>query len=107
MLHQNVVAQGRRIALVLQNRRVNLAVLLQPGMARKAKEGQERDGETEERRRQVQERPLHFAGVLSSCCFAQTRAGFSSSDLANALRASASRLSRSEERRVGKECRSR
>ena len=89
VLHQDVVAQDGGVAQVFEDGDVDLAILLEPGVAGELKEGEQRerhaDGSGRER--------LHFAGVFSNCCLAQTRLGLSSSDLANAWRASASRFS--------------
>src|ERR1035438_10367561 len=89
MLHQDVVAQHRGVAQVLQDRDVDLAILLQPGVAGELKKSEQREryGGSSGRQR------FHFAGVFSNCCLAQRRLGLSSRDLANAWRASASRFS--------------
>src|SRR5471030_2176588 len=89
MLHQDVVTKKRGVAQMLQDRHINLAVLLQPGMAGKLKKGQEREPCHSDNSGCGHRKMLHFAGVLSSCCFTQIRLGFSSSDLPKAWRASA------------------
>src|SRR5947209_7774811 len=91
MLDQDVVTQNRGVAQMLQDRHVNLAVLLQPGMAGKLKKGQQRErghARAPANGGSVDREPFHFAGVLSSCCFTQIRLGLSSSDFSNAWRAS-------------------
>ncbi len=80
VLHQDVVAQDGGVAQVFEDGDVDLAILLEPGVAGELKEGEQRerhaDGSGRER--------LHFAGVFSNCCLVQTRLGLSSSDLAKA-----------------------
>ena len=89
MLHQNVVAQDGGVAEVFQDGDVDLAVLLEPGVAGELKEGEQRERQAKSSGRER----LHFAGVFSNCCLAQTRLGLSSRDLVKAWRASASRFS--------------
>src|ERR1041384_4514088 len=89
MLRDHVVAQQRRVALMLEDRDIDLSVLLQPGVAGKPEEGYER--ESNDRGRDPG--PPHLTGVLSSCCFTQTRFGFSSRAFVSACRASASLFS--------------
>ena len=90
MLRQDVVAQQRRVALMLQDRDVDLRVLLQPGVAGKLEEGQQRQRQRRPRRPRAR---FIWPGVFSNCCFTHTRFGFSSSDLVSACRASASLFS--------------
>ena len=88
LLHQNLIAQHGRVAQMLQNGDVDLGILLQVRVA-----GELEKREQRERQSGGGGRPrLHFAGVLSNCCFTQTRLGFSASDFSNAWRASASCL---------------
>ena len=89
VLHQDVVAQDRGVAQVFEDGDVDLAVLLEPGVAGELKEGEQRERSAGSSGRER----LHFAGVFSNCCLVQTRLGLSSSDLAKAWRASASRFS--------------
>src|SRR4051794_31902217 len=89
ILRDHVVAEQSRIALLLENRNVDLRVLLQPGVAGELDEAEQRqsgDGGGGPR-------CLHLAGVLSSCFFTQTRLGFSWSNFVSACRASASLFS--------------
>ena len=89
VLHQDVVAQDRGVAQVFEDGDVDLAILLEPGVAGELKKGEQRERHAGSSGRER----FHFAGVFSNCCLAQTRLGLSSSDLANAWRASASRFS--------------
>ena len=86
VLHQDVVTQDGGVAQMFKDGDVDLAILLQPGVA-----GELKISEQRERQSGGSGRPgLHFAGVLSSCCFTQTRLGLSASDLVRAWRAGAS-----------------
>src|SRR4029077_9145242 len=84
MLYQDVVAQDGGVAQVFEYGDVDLAILLEPGVAGELKEGEQRERNAGSSGRER----LHFAGVFSSCCLAQTRFGVSSSDLAKRWRAS-------------------
>src|SRR5262249_31883223 len=86
-LHQHVLTEHRRIPQVLQDRNVDLGVLLQPGMARELIERQNGQDQAGGGHRPV----FHAAGVFSNCSFTQTRRGLSSSDFWKAWRASALR----------------
>ncbi len=89
VLHQDIVAQDGGVAEMFQDGNVDLAILLEPGVAGELKERQQRERQAEGSGRER----LHFAGVFSNCCLVQRRLGLSSRDLVNAWRASASRFS--------------
>src|SRR5436853_334163 len=79
-----------RVPDAFQHRGPDLSVLLQPGVAWEFEKSEECEGgQTGENGKA---RARHCAGVLSNCCFAQMRFGFSSTDFARALRASALRF---------------
>src|SRR5437016_1870985 len=84
MLADQVFGEHVRVPNVLEDGQVDLRIRLQPAVPRKLEVIQQRNGQD---RRADGQSPSHWAGVLSSCCLAHIRFGFSSSDLANAWRA--------------------
>ena len=65
VLHQDVVAQDRGVAQMLQDGDVDLAILLQPGVAGKLKEGEQR----ERQRRRQRSRAASFRRSLFQLLF--------------------------------------
>ena len=85
-LDQDFAGEHGRIPEVLEYRDVDLGILREVGVAGELKPGQQRqDGQ----RGRDPEFCDHWAGVLSSCSFAQTRRGFSSTAFVKAWRAAA------------------
>src|SRR5881296_2701931 len=85
-----VSLEQARVAKPLENWDVDLCIRFQVNMARKLEIGKER--EQDQAQPGALRDPAHGAGVLSNCCFAHTRCGFSLMDVASASRASAFRF---------------